>query len=328
MDQQYLTYSVEELAADEAVQNYVLRGEQADAWESWLATQPDVAVRMLQAQRLVRELDATFATAPSAEDQAIADRLWTQVRANTAPPARVVGLAGWVQRREWGRLASVAMAAAAIILTVFYLLPQGDVYATRRGEIEVVVLPDNSRVTLAPASSLRVDEYEGERRVVLNGQAFFEVEKGSAFTVETMAGEVAVLGTSFDVNASPDGLLVACATGQVRVARDAETAELEPGESVSSRETSPGLDSKRDVAIPEIAAWRTGTLHFSDQRLESVFEDLERFYARDFSVGAELLDQRVTLSLPSDDFPGVIKGLSVVLQQPIDTSRSRVKVGY
>jgi transmembrane sensor len=43
------------------------------------------------------------------------------------------------------------------------------------------------------------DDWSKERTLSLEGEAFFEVQKGSKFSVVTSDGIVEVLGTSFDV---------------------------------------------------------------------------------------------------------------------------------
>ena len=55
---------------------------------------------------------------------------------------------------------------------------------------------DNSRVILNDGSSIKYDErkWGSERMVELKGEAFFEVEAGQLFQVETINGVVQVFG--------------------------------------------------------------------------------------------------------------------------------------
>ena len=326
MNDTYLNYNTDQLAADPAVQAYVYDGAQAEVWDAWLTEHPDVAVRMLQAQRILTRLQSELHLEATPQDVEAADRVWKKVRAQTYGEAKTVGLQGWVRERKWGRLGLVASAAAAMILVVFYLMPQGDVYATRLGEIEVVALPDGSQVTLAPHSSLRVDDYADTRTVTLTGQAFFEVEKGIPFYVNTAEGRVAVLGTSFEVDALHDRLAVACASGKVRVEHDDTQAILTPGLAVMSLDEQAGLSEPYTHDAAVISSWRNRRLRYEDRPLEEVFDDLERFYGRDFQAAGTLAYTRVTLEVPSDDFPALVKQLGFVLQLPVDTSRNALYV--
>ena len=59
--------------------------------------------------------------------------------------------------------------------------------------------------------------WDTNRTLELNGEAFFDVEKGNTFTVKTSQGNVSVLGTEFNVNASVDFFRVSCYEGKVKV---------------------------------------------------------------------------------------------------------------
>jgi transmembrane sensor len=102
--------------------------------------------------------------------------------------------------------------------------------ATR--QVQVFQLPDASRVTLQPGSSLRyTTALAGARReVYLEGEAFFQVHKNPArpFLVFTKQVVTTVLGTSFDVKAYPGRAqaLVAVREGKVSV-QASETAQLD-----------------------------------------------------------------------------------------------------
>jgi ferric-dicitrate binding protein FerR (iron transport regulator) len=60
--------------------------------------------------------------------------------------------------------------------------------------LQMVVLPDESRVTLEPNSSFSYNKvlYALRRTLDLKGNAFFEVEKGSDFRVQSELGSVEV----------------------------------------------------------------------------------------------------------------------------------------
>ena len=60
------------------------------------------------------------------------------------------------------------------------------------------LLPDQSKVLLNDGSSIEYgkNKWEEERKVHLLGEAFFNVQKGAKFQIETANGTVAVLGLS------------------------------------------------------------------------------------------------------------------------------------
>ena len=80
-------------------------------------------------------------------------------------------------------------------------------------------LPDGSTVSLAPNSTLTYYPlwWQLSRKVSLEGEAFFDVEKGKQFNVTSSLGKTIVLGTSFNIFSRGDEYNVTCVTGKVKV---------------------------------------------------------------------------------------------------------------
>ena len=88
------------------------------------------------------------------------------------------------------------------------------------GQRAHIVLPDGSKVWVNAGSTLTYPSIFGEeRRVKLNGEAFFEVAKGTLpFIVSTGKVDIKALGTQFNVfNYPSEELTVALLEGSVRV---------------------------------------------------------------------------------------------------------------
>jgi ferric-dicitrate binding protein FerR (iron transport regulator) len=99
-----------------------------------------------------------------------------------------------------------------------------------------VKLPDNSRVRLNTTSSISYSEknWDKSRRLQLKGEAYFDVEEGNRFIVETAVGSVEVLGTTFNVRSRGDQFSVTCYTGQVKVNYSDKEVVLNPGKTFKS----------------------------------------------------------------------------------------------
>lgn len=103
-----------------------------------------------------------------------------------------------------------------------------------RGGEYVLVLADGSEVLLNAESKLTfpVVFREKERRVYLEGEAYFKVKKNPAcpFFVEVKPLEVEVTGTTFGIRAYPDetDVLTTLETGTVRVRNRRGGSEPEP----------------------------------------------------------------------------------------------------
>lgn len=333
MNNEYKKLSVDELAADPAVQAFVLSGANAAAWDEWLAQNPEQAVKMMKVQRILHQLDEKLASVDPVPNEEV-DAVWDRIAKSTTttadtptkivkPAAKVVGLRGWVQRKQWGRVAAMAVAAVGALYFLFTLQLGGDIYRTEAGEERMVELPDGSKVYMAPLSTLRVQYDDDSRELNLLGDAFFEVEKGSPFTVHTSVGDVQVLGTSFSVEARDD-FAVACATGKVKVTRKADEATLTPG--LSTRGTPVGLAAVETMPVEGIATWRLGRLSLKAQTVKEVIDQVERYYARGFSTEQALLDKEVTLELPTDNFPLAIERINFVLQTEVDTTQKMLNL--
>jgi len=154
---------------------------------------------------------------------------------------------------------------------------------TPRGGQYQVELPDGSRVWINAASSLRFPtSFSGkERRVEIDGEAYFEVAKNKSmpFIVQVKDAEVQVLGTHFDVMAYDEEGYVntTLLEGSVKFVSGGKISLLKPGQqSQLSRDGQMKLIS--DVDIDKVMAWKNGLFVFDNSDLESVMRQLSRWY--------------------------------------------------
>lgn len=174
-----------------------------------------------------------------------------------------------------------AMSIAAMFLIILGAVTvwHTKTYRTKAGEQQTCVLPDGSRVRLNVASELSYHPFEWylSRHVKLRGEAFFEVQKGSRFTVQSDLGITQVVGTSFNVYAHEDAYKVACVTGKVQVNTQGKQFELTEGEAVVWDAELKKL-TKTKKQQEAILAWQKQRLLFKAEHLRRVFNALERQY--------------------------------------------------
>lgn len=169
----------------------------------------------------------------------------------------------------------IAVAASiALIATTGLLYVMGSNNFETTSSTAQIELPDGSSVVLNANSTASYNSLAWifDREVELSkGEAFFEVEEGSTFTVNTPKGTVAVLGTSFDVNIDNDLLIVACKTGKVEVKDLSETKQaiLTPGMQVAM---SPTEQNTKNLDVNSIDAWVKGEYSFQNTAVQEVFE--------------------------------------------------------
>ncbi len=133
------------------------------------------------------------------------------------------------------RLSSIA--AAAVVIFVFTLLSiPSDMVLIKSGIAEKTTyyLPDSSKVVLNSNSQLTFDtaNWDTDRSVHLEGEAYFTVAKGSTFQVISPNAITKVLGTRFNVFDRDNFLEVYCYHGSVRVDTEVSSNTLAPSYAV------------------------------------------------------------------------------------------------
>lgn len=166
-------------------------------------------------------------------------------------------------------------ASVSLFAVVFFVFTSKTTVSTHLAETKTISLPDGSEVTLNANSKLTAPRFAwiGDRKVSLEGEAFFKVTKGKTFTVESIAGTVTVLGTSFNVNARASVYNVACYTGKVKVRSNNDEVTLTQGLSTTLKGKSLTKAEQFDV---NKTTWRTGDFYFESKPLRIVLDELER----------------------------------------------------
>jgi len=180
--------------------------------------------------------------------------------------------------KQW--LAMAASIALLLAVATFFR------YYTRTiesptGEHASLELPDGSMANLNAETTLRFHPYWwwASREVKMEGEAFFEVKKGSSFKVSSSRGITEVLGTSFNVYARGVDYRVVCHSGNVKV-----TSTLSDEYVILSPEMKAILNHEGDIKVSSLdqmeasPGWKNNMLMFSSVSLRLVFDEIERQY--------------------------------------------------
>ena len=152
-----------------------------------------------------------------------------------------------------------------------------------RGGEFCLTLSDGTRVWLNSETSIQYPVAFGakERRVFVQGEAYFEVAKDAKkpFTVQFMSSSVTVLGTSFNIRAYPEEKRsqTTLAEGSVRIYSPGSSMLLKPGEQAEVSALS-GEMVKQEVEVKNFTSWKDGRFVFEQQPLEDIMRTLERWY--------------------------------------------------
>lgn len=225
--------------------------------------------------------------APSNKSQNL---VWAELEAKISSEAKVIPL----YRKYWIGIAASFILAVGAFFILKQTLNSETVVETSFAQVQSVYLPDSSLVHLNADSKLSFSEkqWKETREVQLTGEAFFEVKKGSDFTVNTNQGDVKVLGTSFNVKVRNNILEVACKTGRVRVSNKlgTEKIELTPGWAVIVKDND--VKELTPLGLTYIDNWRAGEFDFESVMLSEVLNELQRQFDLKVEYDIEKIEDR------------------------------------
>ncbi|MFK7813090.1 MAG: FecR family protein [Maribacter sp.] len=196
-------------------------------------------------------------------------------------------------------------ASVAILIGYTFFANQYTSYETDFGEQLAINLPDESEVILNADSELefKAKDWDSERTLQLDGEAFFKVQKGSTFIVETENGFVTVLGTQFTVT-SHDGIFEAkCFEGKVRVTKGNLSEVLTKGK--ATRIVNNAFENWEFTSI--LPSWQDGESNFVNAPLTQVIRALEKQFAVSITEGNVDEDIRFSGSFTHNDLQKALR---------------------
>ena len=217
-----------------------------------------------------------------------------------------------VPRRKitWYMAAASVAATIAIVVSV-WLFTATETLSSAQGYTSAFRLPDQSRVVLHDGSSLSFRKYMWNRRVRLEGEAYFEVEKGTGFKVLTPNGEVEVLGTRFLVKDIDESFAVQCYQGKVRAGYAHEAWILDPGTEV--RASGEGAGKKEFASQNGYPTFARFTASYNNAPVSEVMKDVEQFFGVDIIIDAPA-GKRFSGTVETGSLENVLRIVSEPLQ--------------
>ncbi len=180
-------------------------------------------------------------------------------------------------------------------------------------------LVDGSLVYLRSNSEIHFSKSFGRknRKISLNGEAFFEVIADSELPFEISANKTTtrVVGTSFNVQSSPDGKVqVTVVTGVVDFSSGkSEVFYLHEGEQGTFNPLTARIE-KTVVSDPNFQAWKTGLVVFKDTPLSEVLEFLGQLYSKTFIFeGGKVRMPTITTTFDNQPLETVLEELNLLL---------------
>lgn len=211
------------------------------------------------------------------------DEVWAELEKMMAQPLPQEAKVRTLNFKSWSVAASLMLLVSLAILSVMKFYTKNVVAIS--GEQALAYLPDGSKVKLNSKSELSYHPFwwSFDRKVTLEGEGFFEVEKGEKFTVVSAKGETSVLGTSFNIFARDQDYQVTCLTGKVRVLNAGNNDEviITPNQMVALNQNGK-LTSNLNIDAKIALDWTEGKFIFTQEPLKNVLAEIGRRYGVEF----------------------------------------------
>lgn len=291
---------------DELIIDYItgrLAPEKFNHLNSWIAESKDNLLYFRKLQEI------WYATAPQSEDVFDKDLAYNRFLYRIKESAQSEVFIPRTKIHFTKRFIQIAASVAIIVVLgsiyfLKFLSPSGsskdEFYSITvpYGAKSKVTLSDSTKVWLNSGTTIKYSYIAKNkiRKLVLNGEAYFEVAKmkGVPFVVETERLDVKVLGTKFNVvsySEDPE-INVTLLEGSIALKMDNDKNKeirLIPNKSATF-DKSTNLLKIKDVDASISTQWSQGVLIFDNEKLEQITHKLEREYNVKIDLGDALLN--------------------------------------
>lgn len=274
-------------------------------WSRWYQAQKGNKAAFDTLQEFSEQCDGLL------DDRSRAARIQAMATAPSWHPMR--GLIARVD--EWVRahsptpsFFSLGALSAACLIAVAITLPRG--YGERSADATVqdpiaqtlnvreTLLPDGSKIELAPKSSIEVAYSDDQRLLQLSsGEGYFSVapNKNRPFVVKVGDLNVRAVGTEFNIRRTEGRVVVTVTKGTVDVyvgPGDQPASAFASGPVPGGVRVSEGNEVTWTGRVPMVASidakhaatWRQGRLEYIQEPLVSVVADINRYSAREIVI--------------------------------------------
>jgi len=197
-------------------------------------------------------------------------------------------------------------AISVLVLSAIFLMQDDTVTYKKAG---VYALLDNTTVTLREGSEIKIHKFDDEsRKVVLTGEAFFEVSKDSQrpFQVSTKHVDIEVLGTSFLVKERNEEVFVDLIEGKVKTLDKRSAKSLVLTEGMKARHSGLG-DVSLMTNYENLSSWKDQFYQYKDTKLGAVLEELSVIFDAQIVVSKPvMLECKFTGNLAGDGLQALL----------------------
>lgn len=225
---------------------------------------------------------------------------------------------------KWWSVAAVILLFIIAGSTYIYVGKQADRYKSpfivsiEKGQKASINLPDQSIVRLNAETTLEYDlKNTKQRKVYLNGEAFFKVVKDEKrpFIVDMDELQIEVLGTSFNVQTyqNEECIYASLVEGSIKLTgkRFSESYQLEPMQQL--------IYDKKDATLKIVEldsdtelGWMSDRLVFNSEPLYKILQRIERWYDITIDLQCpEIKDDRMSGTFYKEELHTVLEAIHI-----------------
>lgn len=217
-------------------------------------------------------------------------------------------------KKNWFPIMLRVAAVVVVCLGIFYYTTTLDTQiSTVIAEKQTIELPDASTVAINAKSTITYNKHnwDDSRNVTLDGEAYFEVAKGSKFDVITPNGVVSVLGTKFNVKQRNNTFEVVCYEGLVQVVYGSYNEKLPAGNRLLILDGKLVANENDIISEP---SWINKQSTFKSLPYKEVIAEFERQY--DITIDTQNVNdtQLFTGSFTHNNLDVALKSITLPLQ--------------
>ena len=233
--------------------------------------------------------------------------------------------------------AIIIMVGAVYLMVNLFSKKESSLVHITSKDIRKLELSDGTKVTLDAGSSFDYPEdfsNSAERKVTLNGEAYFEVARNEnvPFIVHANSGLVKVLGTKFNVRAwdKSEEVIVAVAEGKVSLkdgtAMGKDSVVLTKGK-MSTLTKDGALTEPVDIDISQYLSWLNREVYFKNKPFIDVIDRIERWYNINIELqDSTLLNNRITVFIENKPLEDNIKLVCMLMNLRYEIRGNTVKL--
>lgn len=237
------------------------------------------------------------------------------------------------KQRVFGYLKIAASIALFVAIGWLVLVNQSPemVVHSNNDHVTSLELKDGSEITLNKGSVLTHPEKfnANERRVVMKGEAYFEIQKdpNRPFIIETGSTTIQVLGTSFNVIEKDGTVTVFVDEGLVKMSSKNGHILLPAGTSGRFKTQDQTLIKQEKVLIETHQFWRNKKLAFKGARLEDVMNTLQETHGVSTQFENEQLKNcTITVAFENESIDRMLHILATTLNISISQVKNQIQI--